>query len=98
MGRRGEPAKETPRQYLDWRTPMDNSELLAIWKEIKSIRQLIHKVAMYHEGVERALEVSIPGLRKERLKQLKIATEFYSVSLRDGIRAADAAIQRLESS
>ena len=76
---------------------MDKAELLAIWKELKSIRELVFKVSMYHEAIERTLEASTPGLKKERLKQLKIANEFYSESLRDGTRVIDAAIQRLES-
>jgi hypothetical protein len=97
MSGRDVPAKGTPRQNLEWSIPMDKAELLAIWKELKSVRELLFKVAMHGEGVRRALEASTPGFLDQRLSHEKIATEFYSPSLHDSMRVIDAAIRRLES-
>ncbi len=76
---------------------MDKAELLAIWKELKSIREVMFKIAMHGEGIRRALEESTPGFLDQRLKHEKEAARFYSESLRDGTRVIDVAIQRLES-
>jgi hypothetical protein len=97
MGGRGEAAKQTPRRKLEWRAPMDKDEPLAIWKELKNIRQLIFQLTMHYEGVQRTLEASMPGFKQQCLEHEKIASDFYSASLRGGMRVIDAAIQRLES-
>lgn len=77
---------------------MDKTELLAIWNELKSMRELMFQLEMQSEGILRALETANPAFKNERLTHEKAAIEFYRPSLRDGTRAIDAAIQRLESS
>lgn len=77
---------------------MNNSELLGLWKELKSIRKLVFQVAMQDEGMQRALEASTPGFRKRCLKHEKIAAKYYSSAYDADMRPIDAAIRRLQSS
>jgi hypothetical protein len=76
---------------------MDKTELSAIWKELANIRQSLFQVSMYHESVQRTLEAFAAAFKEQRLNHEKAARDFYSVTLRDGMRVIDAAIQRLES-
>ena len=77
---------------------MDNTELIAIWKELKSIRELIFQVAMQYEGVQRALEASTPEFKDQRIRHEQIAAEFYVRAYNIRLREIDAIVQRLESS
>lgn len=76
---------------------MGSAELVKIWEHLKTVEEFIFKVAMQYEGVERALDATMPEFKNRRIEQQAIADQLYSRSHEDRLGAIDAAIRRLES-
>jgi hypothetical protein len=76
---------------------MGNAELIEVWKWLRTIEDYIFKVAMQYEGVERALEASMPEFEGRRTEHQTIAAQLHSGNHEGRLRAIDAVIRRLES-
>ena len=77
---------------------MDNTELAEIWKELKSLRQLVFQNGMWIYCLQRTLDAFIPGFREQRLNHERTAREFYSPTQGARLHEIDDIIRRLESS
>ena len=81
---------------------MDNTDLIQVWKELRSIRKATFQIAMYVEGLKRTCDErltlgSFPTFRDRRIALEQEAVKIYSQAHADQIARIDDIIRRLES-